>query len=94
MRKEGSDSKYEHLKEELHVEITSFAQASDAYSRISNALNQIKRFLVPVSSKKFFLFLFPSFSLFLPQYIFSLLSLSKNVMRQKFNESRSSKDWI
>ncbi|KAJ6218489.1 hypothetical protein RDWZM_009646 [Blomia tropicalis] len=41
------DPKYSHLNEDLHVEITAFAPAPEAYKRISNALYEIKRFLVP-----------------------------------------------
>lgn len=44
------DAKYSHLNEDLHVEITVFAPAAEAYLRMSQALFEIKRFLVPVSS--------------------------------------------
>lgn len=40
--------KFSHLNEDLHVEITAIAPAPEAYLKISNALFEIKRFLVPV----------------------------------------------
>ncbi|XP_067121232.1 KH domain-containing, RNA-binding, signal transduction-associated protein 2-like isoform X2 [Centruroides vittatus] len=43
----NGDPKYSHLNEELHVEITAFAPASEAYSRMAHALSEVKRFLVP-----------------------------------------------
>lgn len=46
LRKLG-DPKHAHLNEELHVEITSFAPAADAYGRLAHALAEVKRFLVP-----------------------------------------------
>lgn len=42
-----NDVKFAHLNEDLHVEISTFAPPSDAYSRLSHALEEIKRFLVP-----------------------------------------------
>lgn len=42
-----NDVKYSHLNEDLHVEITAYAHAAEAYSRIGRALFEIKRFLVP-----------------------------------------------
>lgn len=47
--REKCDTRFAHLNEDLHVEITAFAPAPEAYLRISNALFEIKRFLVPVS---------------------------------------------
>ena len=44
-----NDPKYSHLNEDLHVEITAFAPAPEAYIRMGNALHEVKRFLVPVS---------------------------------------------
>lgn len=41
------DPKYNHLKEDLHVEITAFAPPAEAYQRIAMALTEVKRFLVP-----------------------------------------------
>ncbi|XP_015911258.1 KH domain-containing, RNA-binding, signal transduction-associated protein 2 isoform X2 [Parasteatoda tepidariorum] len=46
LRSQG-DPKYSHLNEELHVEITAFAQGPEAYRRISGALAELQRFLVP-----------------------------------------------
>nr|XP_046919439.1 KH domain-containing, RNA-binding, signal transduction-associated protein 1-like [Dermatophagoides farinae] len=45
--RETNDPKYSHLNENLHVEITAIATAPEAYQRISQALVEIKRFLVP-----------------------------------------------
>nr|XP_027201882.1 KH domain-containing, RNA-binding, signal transduction-associated protein 1-like isoform X2 [Dermatophagoides pteronyssinus] len=45
--RETNDPKYSHLNENLHVEITAIASAPEAYQRISQALFEIKRFLVP-----------------------------------------------
>ena len=47
--REKCDTRYAHLHDDLHVEITAYAPAPDAYLRISKALFEIKRFLVPVS---------------------------------------------
>ena len=49
LRQEGDPKKYGHLREDLHVEITAFAAAPEAYTRIGHALQEVKRFLVPVS---------------------------------------------
>ncbi|XP_054152976.1 uncharacterized protein LOC128951736 [Oppia nitens] len=46
LRKTG-DPKYNHLNEDLHVEVTTFAPAPEAYVRMGNALQEVKRFLVP-----------------------------------------------
>ncbi|RWS16321.1 KH domain-containing: RNA-binding: signal transduction-associated protein 3-like protein [Dinothrombium tinctorium] len=46
LRKTG-DPKYSHLNEDLHVDISAFAPAPEAYSRIGHALHEVKRFLVP-----------------------------------------------
>lgn len=48
MRKSG-EAKYAHLSDELHVLIEVFAPPGEAYSRMSHALEEIKKFLVPVS---------------------------------------------
>ncbi|GAB6030672.1 KH domain-containing, RNA-binding, signal transduction-associated protein 2 [Chamberlinius hualienensis] len=42
-----SDTKFAHLNEDLHVEVSTFAPPAEAYARISHALSEIKRFLVP-----------------------------------------------
>ncbi|XP_013793394.1 KH domain-containing, RNA-binding, signal transduction-associated protein 3-like, partial [Limulus polyphemus] len=41
------DPKFFHLREDLHVEITAFAPAAEAYSRMAVALTRLKPFLVP-----------------------------------------------
>ncbi|XP_039593745.1 KH domain-containing, RNA-binding, signal transduction-associated protein 2 [Polypterus senegalus] len=46
LRKSG-DSKYGHLSNDLHVLIEVFAPPGEAYSRMSHALDEIKKFLVP-----------------------------------------------
>lgn len=48
--REKCDTRFAHLHDDLHVEITAYAPAPEAYLRISNALFEIKRFLVPVSA--------------------------------------------
>lgn len=48
MRKSG-EAKYAHLSNDLHVLIEVFAPPGEAYSRMSHALEEIKKFLVPVS---------------------------------------------
>jgi len=46
LRKEGG--KYAHLNEELHVSIEAFAHPVDCYGRLSHALYELRRHLVPV----------------------------------------------
>ncbi|KAM4607790.1 KH domain-containing, RNA-binding, signal transduction-associated protein 2 [Polymixia lowei] len=46
LRKSG-EAKYAHLSNDLHVLIEVFAPPGDAYSRMSHALEEIKKFLVP-----------------------------------------------
>lgn len=46
LRKNG-DPKHQHLSEDLHVEVNTFAPPSEAYARISHALSEIRKFLVP-----------------------------------------------
>lgn len=48
LRKSG-ETKYGHLSNDLHVLIEVFAPPGEAYSRMSRALDEIKKFLVPVS---------------------------------------------
>ncbi|XP_053207454.1 branchpoint-bridging protein-like [Panonychus citri] len=43
----SGNPKYLHLKEDLHVEISTFAPPAEAYTRMGHALNQVQRFLVP-----------------------------------------------
>lgn len=54
LRKSG-EAKYAHLSDELHVLIEVFAPPGEAYSRMSHALEEIKKFLVPVSDFFFIL---------------------------------------
>ncbi|CAL8257443.1 unnamed protein product [Lota lota] len=46
LRKSG-EAKYSHLSNDLHVLIEVFAPPGEAYSRMSRALDEIKKFLVP-----------------------------------------------
>ncbi|CAG6017440.1 unnamed protein product, partial [Menidia menidia] len=46
LRKSG-EAKYAHLSSDLHVLIEVFAPPGEAYSRMSHALEEIKKFLVP-----------------------------------------------
>lgn len=50
MRASG-DPKFQHLSEELHVEISAFATPAEAHARIAYALAEVRRFLVPVSHR-------------------------------------------
>uniref|UniRef100_V9KNZ5 KH domain-containing, RNA-binding, signal transduction-associated protein 2 n=1 Tax=Callorhinchus milii TaxID=7868 RepID=V9KNZ5_CALMI len=45
--RKGGEAKYAHLGDELHVLIEVFAPAGEAYSRMSHALEEVKKFLVP-----------------------------------------------
>lgn len=45
----SGDPKFQHLSEELHVEISAFATPAEAHARIAYALAEVRRFLVPVS---------------------------------------------
>lgn len=47
----SGDSRYAHLYEDLHVEISTFAAPAEAHARIAYALAEVRRFLVPVSLK-------------------------------------------
>ncbi|KAJ3610073.1 hypothetical protein NHX12_022167 [Muraenolepis orangiensis] len=46
LRKSG-EAKYDHLSNDLHVLMEVFAPPGEAYSRMSRALDEIKKFLVP-----------------------------------------------
>lgn len=48
MRKSG-EAKYFHLNDDLHVLIEVFAPPAEAYARMGHALEEIKKFLIPVS---------------------------------------------
>lgn len=47
--RKSEEAKYAHLSNDLHVLIEVFAPPGEAYSRMSHALEEIKKFLVPVS---------------------------------------------
>lgn len=47
LRKSG-EAKYQHLNEDLHVLIEVFAPPAEAYARMGHALEEIKKFLIPV----------------------------------------------
>lgn len=49
----SGDSRYAHLYEDLHVEISTFAAPAEAHARIAYALAEVRRFLVPVSLKEY-----------------------------------------
>lgn len=51
MRK-GGEPKYAHLSMELHVFIEVFAPVPEAYVRMAHAMEEIKKFLFPVSTQK------------------------------------------
>ena len=50
LRKEGG--KFAHLNDELHVYVEAFAEMTDAYRRLSHAVTELKKFLIPVSKAK------------------------------------------
>ncbi|XP_054253553.1 KH domain-containing, RNA-binding, signal transduction-associated protein 2 [Indicator indicator] len=45
--RQSGEARFAHLSEELHVLIEVFAPPGEAYSRMSHALEEIKKFLVP-----------------------------------------------
>lgn len=48
----SGDSRYTHLSDDLHVEISTFAAPAEAHARIAYALAEVRRFLIPVSPTK------------------------------------------
>ena len=44
------DPKYQHLQEDLHVEITAFAPPAEAHARIAYALTEVRKYLIPDSN--------------------------------------------
>jgi len=46
----SNDPKYQHLHEELHVEITAFAPPAEAHARIAYALTEVRKYLIPDSN--------------------------------------------
>lgn len=55
LRKEGG--KYAHLNDQLHVYVEVFAEMTDAYARLSHAVTELKKFLIPVSDVRIIFFL-------------------------------------
>lgn len=47
--RKGGEPKYAHLSMELHVFIEVFAPVPDAYLRMAHAMEEVKKFLFPVS---------------------------------------------
>ncbi|XP_076829984.1 KH domain-containing, RNA-binding, signal transduction-associated protein 1a [Brachyhypopomus gauderio] len=48
--RKGGESKYAHLAMELHVYIEVFAPIPDCYLRMAHAMEEVKKFLVPVDN--------------------------------------------
>ena len=46
----GKDPKYHHLNDELHVEIVAFAPPAEAHARMSYALTEVRKYLIPDSN--------------------------------------------
>lgn len=46
--RQSGEAKYQHLNEDLHVLIEVFAPPAEAYARMGHALEEIKKFLIPV----------------------------------------------
>ena len=46
----SKDPKYQHLNEELHVEIVAFAPPAEAHARMSYALTEVRKYLIPDSN--------------------------------------------
>ena len=46
----SNDPKYQHLREELHTEITAFAPPAEAHARIAYALTEVRKYLIPDSN--------------------------------------------
>merc|ERR1740128_975558 len=46
----SADPKYQHLNEDLHVEITAFAPPAEAHARIAYALTEVRKYLIPDSN--------------------------------------------
>lgn len=47
--RKGGEPKYAHLSMELHVYIEVFAPIPECYLRMAHAMDEVKKFLVPVS---------------------------------------------
>merc|ERR1719411_1590474 len=48
--RKSSDPKYQHLNDDLHVEITAFAPPSEAHARLAYALTEARKYLIPDSN--------------------------------------------
>merc|ERR1719195_209473 len=48
--RKSSDPKYQHLNDDLHVEITAFAPPFEAHARIAYALTEVRKYLIPDSN--------------------------------------------
>ena len=46
----SSDPKHNHLNEDLHVEISTFASPSEAHARLSLALSEVRAYMIPDSN--------------------------------------------
>lgn len=46
----SKDPKYLHLLEDLHVEVTAFAPPAEAHARLSYALTEVRKYLIPDSN--------------------------------------------
>ena len=46
----SKDPKYQHLNDDLHVEITAFAPPAEAHARLSYALTEVRKYLIPDSN--------------------------------------------
>merc|ERR1719277_513718 len=46
----SKDPKYQHLNDELHVEIVAFAPPAEAHARMSYALTEVRKYLIPDSN--------------------------------------------
>ncbi|KAK6632369.1 hypothetical protein RUM44_007411 [Polyplax serrata] len=45
--RQGLDPKYSHLSDDLHVEVSTMAPPSEAHGRMSYALKELRRYLIP-----------------------------------------------
>lgn len=76
------------MSDELHVLIEVFAPPGEAYSRMSHALEEIKKFLVPVSVFHFLQRNFSSVSIL--KYAFDIIHLlfrRKLILKTNYSES-------
>ena len=46
----SKDPKYHHLNDDLHVEIVAFAPPAEAHARMSYALTEVRKYLIPDSN--------------------------------------------